>query len=145
MLFNFSILIPKHHIEDFEDEAVEFTPQTYAVNRLEEMSTEIMKDFPDLLLQHVSDLLTPLQNNKIISYESFASIAKDVYNKKLLQVSGSVWTRVALVLYTVKETIFSGNLDDTQLELLVEYSTKFVTENAEKSLAEIEVCSIENQ
>ncbi|XP_065670438.1 myosin-G heavy chain isoform X3 [Hydra vulgaris] len=127
-----SLSIPQHNIKEFQDIAVDFTPQAYAVNRLEEMAIEIMKDFPDILSQHVDDLLRPLENNDMISYESFVKIAKDVYNKNLFNVSGSVWTRVALVLHTVKETIFSGNLDDDQLELLVDYSTKFVTENADE-------------
>jgi len=110
------------------------TPDTFIVSRLEEISEEIMMDYPDLLQKPISDLLMPLSNNKNISYDAFKSVAKSVFDLELARVTPTVWSRVALTLYMVKETMFLGNLNDTQLELLVDYSTKFLKSNAKDDI-----------
>ena len=97
----FSLNIPRHSIVAQKLETCLFTPETFAVNRLEEISQEIMEDYPDLLNKSISDLLTPLHNHKLITYDHFSSVAKPVYD----QQRESVWPRVALVLYMVKETM----------------------------------------
>ena len=126
-----SIAIPRksmHQIHYNEEDLV--TPETFAVNRLEEIGQEIMRDYPDLLAKPISDLLAPLKDKSTISYDIFSSIAKSVFDIELARVDTTVWSRVALTLYMVKETMFLGNLNDTQLELMVDYSTRFFTDNA---------------
>ena len=104
------------------------------VNRLEEMSVDIMKDYPQLLDGPMVELLTPLDSGKGLTYDAFASVAKVVFEKQLARFTSSIWTRIALIFYLVKEVVYMGQLNDTQLELLVEYATQFVAENSFDSL-----------
>ena len=114
-----------------------FTPESFAVNRLELISQEIMFNYPQLLERPIFELLrVTAKEEDNVNYDSFTQVAKPVYESKAANVSGSVWSRVALVLYMVRETVFLGNLNDKQLELLVEHSTKFFTENARESVEE---------
>lgn len=112
-----------------------FTPETYAVNRLEVISDDIMRDFPDLLQVPISNLIS-MTTNDSVNYDLFSKVAKPVFDLKVPRFSSSVWPRIALVLYMVRETVFLGNMNDRQLELLVEHSTKFFTENAKESVEE---------
>lgn len=109
-----------------------FTPETFAVQRLEKISNEIMNDYGELLADPITDLLTPIRKTDSITYDVFACVAREVY----AMASDSVMSRVALLLNMVRETMLIGNLDESQLELLVDHSTKFVTENASQSLLE---------
>ena len=122
-------------MEQFIDEPEDIvTPETFAVNRLEEMSQEIMLDYPDLLNKPISELLGPLKSKSTITYDSFSKVAKSVFDTELARVTTTVWSRVALTLYMVKETMFLGNLNDTQLELMVDYSTRFFADNARQQV-----------
>ena len=134
----FQILILLSHFTPFNrfqaqsaNNAVLDTPVTCVAIRLEEMSEDIMKDYPELLDEQLSELLTPLEaeENKL-TYEDFAKVAKPVFEKQLARFTGSIWTKVALVFYLVKEVLYSGNLTDIQVELLVEYATRFITETS---------------
>lgn len=111
-----------------------FTPDSFAVDRLEAISQDIMLNYPELLQEAISDILEPLHKDHSITYDLFSSVAKTVYNIKLPKVSETVWSRVALVLYMVKETMFLGNLNDTQLEVLVEHSAKFMFDNVNETV-----------
>lgn len=106
------------------------SPMTCVTSRLEEMSEDIMKDYPQLLDEHLSELLTPLDLGEKLTYEDFASVAKTVFEKQLARFTGSVWSKVALVFYLVKEVIFSAGLNDFQVELLVDYATRFISEHS---------------
>lgn len=90
-----------------------------------------MKDYPELLDEQLSELLTPLEaEGTKLTYEDFAKVAKPVFEKQFARFTESIWTKVALVFYLVKEVLYSGNLTDIQVELLVEYATRFVTETS---------------
>ena len=71
------------------------------------------------------------------NYEEFTRVAQPVYEMKIEEENNratnnntTVWSRLAMVLYVVRETFVLGNLNDKQMELLVEHSTKFFRENA---------------
>ena len=66
------------------------------------------------------------------NYEEFTRVAQPVYEMKIEEKNNraTVWSRLAMVLYVVRETFVLGNLNDKQMELLVEHSTKFFRENA---------------
>ena len=89
-----------------------------------------MKDYPQLLDEHLSELLDPLDSGEKLSYDKFASVAKTVFEKQLARFTGSIWTKVAMVFYLVKEVVFSGGLSDIQVEVLVEYATRFISEHS---------------
>ena len=89
-----------------------------------------MKDYPALLDEHLTELLTPLESEKKLSYEKFSTVAKSVFEKQLARFTGSIWTKVALVFYLVKEVLYTGTLNDVQVELIVEYATRFITETS---------------
>uniref|UniRef100_A0A7M5X6Y4 Uncharacterized protein n=2 Tax=Clytia hemisphaerica TaxID=252671 RepID=A0A7M5X6Y4_9CNID len=135
-----SLKIPKNRLPPIEDVASKpldtdiFTPETMAVNKLEIISQQIMEDFPNLLENPITQMIKLMANNKNIEdYDQFTRVAKPVYEMTVQKTDPqkvSVWSRVAMVLYVVRETLFQGNLNDTQMEMLVEHSTKFFTENA---------------
>lgn len=110
------------------------SPETMAVNQLEILSQNIMDEYPELLDLPISKLIGITEENDQVNYDLFSKIAKPVFNLKVPESRKSVWPRVALVLYMVRETVFLGNLNDRQLELLVEHSTKFFTDNAKESV-----------
>ena len=89
-----------------------------------------MKDYPSLLDEHLTEILTPLESEKKLSYEDFSQVAKVVFEKQLARFTGSIWTRVALIFYLVKEVLYSGTLTDIQVELVVEYASRFITETS---------------
>ena len=96
-----------------------------------------MANFPDLLEKPISQMLNITSTSTEVNYDTFTTVAKPVYEMQPLKPSSkkvTVWSRVAMVLYVVKETFFLGNLNDKQMELLIEHSTKFFSENAVESV-----------
>ena len=91
-----------------------------------------MNDYGELLAGPIKNLLKPIRKTNSATYDMFSGVARQVFNL----ASGGVMSRVALVLNMVRETMLVGNLDESQLEMLVDHSTKFVTENAPESLKE---------
>ena len=110
------------------------SPITTVTTRLDEMGQDIMKDYPQLLDEHLSELLTPLEIENKLTYEEFSVVAKTVFEKQLARFTGSIWTKVAMVFYLVKEVLYSGNLTDIQVELLVDYATRFITETSSEKI-----------
>lgn len=106
------------------------SPIAAATTRLDEMSRDIMRDYPQLLDEHLKELLAPFEAYKKLTYEQFSAVAKPVFEKQLARFTGSVWSKVALVFYLVKEVLYSGVLTDFQVELLVDYATRFITETS---------------
>lgn len=106
------------------------SPITVVTERLDIMSKDIMKDYPQLLDEHLIEILTPLEAHKKLTYEEFSAVAKSVFEKQLARFTGSIWTKVALVFYLVKEVLYSGILTDFQVELIVNYATRFITETS---------------
>ncbi|XP_057312591.1 uncharacterized protein LOC130654080 isoform X2 [Hydractinia symbiolongicarpus] len=130
-----SLTIPRRSMQMQQHiDSAAFTPDSFAVDRLEAISQDIMLNYPELLQEAISDILEPLHKDHSITYDLFSNVAKTVYNIKLPKVSETVWSRVALVLYMVKETMFLGNLNDTQLEVLVEHSAKFMSDNVNETV-----------
>lgn len=138
----FSLKIPKFTLPPVTDDNLSppdpdlYTPETLAVNKLEQISREIMVNFPDLLEKPILQMLNITSKSSDVNYDTFTKVAKPVYEMQQFRQSEkvTVWSRVAMVLYVVKETFFLGNLNDKQMELLVEHSTKFFTENAMESV-----------
>ena len=138
-LFFFSLLqppskslrltIPRRSIALQLVESNLFTPETIAVQKLEKISENIMKDYGDILNKSMADLLNPIRVSNYITYDLFSSVANKVYNI----ASGETLARLAMVLNLVRETMVEGNLNESQLEMLVDHSTKFFTENASES------------
>ena len=90
-----------------------------------------MEDFPGIIDQEVCELLTPLESTeKQMSYEQFSAVATSVLKNKWKKIKKSIWTKVALVLYLVKEATFSGVLSEIQIDLLVDYTSRYVAENS---------------
>lgn len=106
------------------------SPITSVTHRLDEIGHDIMKDYPALLDEHLAELLTPLESERKLSYEEFSVVAKSVFEQQLARFTGSVWTKVALIFYLVKEVLYTGTLTDFQVELIVEYATRFITETS---------------
>ena len=110
------------------------TANTYAVNRLEEISKEIMSNFPNLLTKHIDEILTPLHVEKQIPYNLFAETARTVLMLQLQGFVTSIWHQVSLVMALTKQTMIVGNLNDEMMELMVDHSTKFFMENIVESV-----------
>ena len=89
-----------------------------------------MTDYPQLLDEHLTELLTPLESEKKLTYEEFSVVARSVFEKQLARFTSSVWTKLALVFYLVKEVLYSGVLTDFQMELVVDYAARFITETS---------------
>ncbi|XP_065071928.1 uncharacterized protein LOC135696458 [Rhopilema esculentum] len=106
------------------------TPLTCATMRLEEISQCIMRDCPFLLDASINRLLCPIEENKEMSYKHFSLVAKPIFENQLTNLTQSVWSKVALIFYLVKEVLFSGALSGIQVELLVDYATQFVAESS---------------
>lgn len=88
-----------------------------------------MRDYGDILENSMKDLLNPIRVSQYITYDLFSSVAHKVYDV----ASGETLSRLAMVLNLVRETMVEGNLNENQLEMLVDHSTKFFTENAKES------------
>ena len=88
-----------------------------------------MRDYGDILDESMTELLNPIRVSSYVTYELFSSVANKVYNI----ASGETLSRLAMVLNLVRETMVEGNLNEKQLEMLVDHSTKFFTENASES------------
>eukprot|EP00794_Sanderia_malayensis_P012939 gene12939-14269_t len=112
------------------------TPITSVTTRLEMMGEDIMKDYPQLLDEHLTEILTPLDKGGKLTYDDFAVVAKSVFQKQLARFTGSIWTKLSMVFYLVKEVIFSGALTDTQVEILVEYASRFIEEHSREPIQE---------
>ena len=128
---NLRLKIPRRSIALQLVESNIFTPETMAVQKLEKISEAIMEDYGEMLSSSITDLLNPIRASDYITYDLFSSVANKVYN--VASISGGTLARLAMVLNLVRETMVKGNLNERQLELLVEHSTKFFTENAEES------------
>ena len=90
-----------------------------------------MEDFPGILDQQVYDLLTPVEStNERFSYEQFSAVATSVFENNWTKITKSMWAKVALVFYLVKEVAFSGELSEIQIDLLVDYASRYVAENS---------------
>ena len=99
----------------------------------DKISQDIMLNFPSLLDNPISLMLSFTKNGEgVENYEEFTRVAQPVYEMKIEEKNNraTVWSRLAMVLYVVRETFVLGNLNDKQMELLVEHSTKFFRENA---------------
>ena len=117
--------------------AVEMTPETFVVHRLDQIGMEIMRDYPELLNKHFDAILTPLNGDKSLTYEFFAGILSSIFNEKLAYgLTNSVFSKIALVLYLTREIIYTGSVNEMQTELIVDYVTKFVNENASDDVTE---------
>ena len=103
-----------------------------AVQKLEKISQDIMNHHGEVLAKSIGDLLNPIQATNSITYDLFSTVARTVYDVATLPGRGTL-SGLAMVLNLVKETMVEGNLNETQLEELVDHSTKFFTENADES------------
>ena len=140
----FSLKIPKNTIpptEQLDPQDLDiFTPETMAVHKLEKISQDIMLNYPSQLDNPISAMLKFTKNGEgVENYEAFTRVAQPVYEMKIEEENNRAinnnnrstgWSRLAMVLYVVRETFVLGNLNDKQMELLVEHSTKFFIENA---------------
>ena len=143
----FSLKIPKNTIPpteqvDLADTDI-FTPETIAVHKLDLISQDIMANYPSLLDNPISLMLNFTKSSQgVDNYEGFTRVAKPVYEMKMNEnnrtsnnnSNSTVLSRLAMVLYVVRETFVLGNLNDKQMELLVEHSTKFFREKAIESV-----------
>ena len=132
---------PAETIDPFDPDI--YTPETIAVRKLDLISNDIMANFPSLLDNPIADMLNFTRNGQDANYDEFTRVAKPVYEMRLNNQASNnnrnnstVWSRVAMVLYVVRETFVLGNLNDKQMELLVEHSTKFLGENALSTVGE---------
>ena len=108
-----------------------------AVNKLKQISQSIMEDHPNLLGNPIRQLVKLMADDKNIEdYDQFTKIVKPLYEISVQKagqpntekMSGS--SGVAMVLYVVREALSQSNLNDTHIEMLIEHSIKFLTENA---------------
>ena len=101
------------------------SPESQVAARLEMISQEILNTYPDIFDEHISKV--SLQD---LTYEKFASTAK-----KLLEKYPGGWTRIALVCYFARELALEDESTDEQLEYLVEFSSKFISETSAEWIA----------
>lgn len=101
------------------------SPESQVAARLELISQDILNTYPDIFDGHMSKV--SLQD---LTYEKFASTAK-----KLLEKYPGGWTRVALVCYFARELALEDESTDEQLEHLVEFSSKFISETSAEWIA----------
>ena len=96
------------------------SPEGRVAAKLEQISQEIMADFPHLLDK-------PLETIKSgnFTYEQFALAAKQA----IFDYQDVGWSKVALLCYFAREVAIGGGLDDKQLDLLADYSLRFIQES----------------
>ena len=115
-------MIPDYTL--FEDDP-SYTPETYAVNCLEAISRDIMENQPDMLFSAVHNLLS---NTEQMTYDNFSQFANSL-SKNTDNTKQNIWSRIGMVLSVVKEAMLFGDLTDSEVEIIVDHSTKFVMEN----------------
>ena len=96
------------------------SPEGRVAARLEKISQEIMERVPHLL-----DKPLKIIQAGNLSYEKFCVAARHLTFDH--QIVG--WSKVALLCHFAREVAMMGELDDTQLELLADYSFRFIQES----------------
>ena len=96
------------------------SPEGRVAARLEKISQEIMEMVPHLL-----DKPLKIIQAGNLSYEKFCVAARHLTFDH--QIVG--WSKVALLCHFAREVAIVGELDDSQLELLAEYSFRFIQES----------------
>ena len=91
--------------------------------RLEKISQEIMQMIPDLM-----DEPLKIMRGGNLSYEQFSVAARRLTFDH--QIVG--WSKVALLCHFAREVAITGELDDSQLEMLAEHSFRFIQESTEE-------------
>ena len=96
------------------------SPEGRVAARLEKISQEIMERVPHLL-----DKPLKIIQAGNLSYEKFCVAARHLTFDH--QIVG--WSKVALLCHFAREVAIVGELDDSQLELLADYSFRFIQES----------------
>lgn len=96
------------------------SPEGRVAARLEKISQEIMEMMPNLM----DEPLKIMQAGNL-SYEQFCVAARHLTFDH--QIVG--WSKVALLCHFAREVAIMGEMDDSQLELLAEYSFRFIQES----------------
>ena len=101
------------------------SPESHVAQRLELISQEILKTYPDFFNEEISQV--SLQE---LTYEKFASTAK-----KVIEKYPGGWTRIALVCYFARQLAIEDESTDDQLVQLVEFSSRFISETSAEWIA----------
>ena len=114
--------IPPYKPNDFYDHTPSpvLSPEGRVAARLEKISQEIMEMMPNLM----DEPLKIMQAGNL-SYEQFCVAARHLTFDH--QIVG--WSKVALLCHFAREVAIMGEMDDSQLELLAEYSFRFIQES----------------
>ena len=89
------------------------------------ISQEILTKYPDIFYDQISRV--SLQD---LTYEKFASVAR-----KLIEKHPGGWTRIALVCYFARELALEDESTDYQLDNLVSFSSRFISETSAEWIA----------
>lgn len=101
------------------------SPESQVAARLELISQEILDQYPDLFIDQISKV--SLQD---LTYEKFASVAR-----KVIEKHPGGWTRIALVCYFARELALEDESSDEQLDNLVGFSSRFISETSAEWIA----------
>ncbi|CAB4043756.1 bcl-2 homologous antagonist killer-like, partial [Paramuricea clavata] len=101
------------------------SPESQVAVRLEMISQEILTKYPDIFDEQISRV--SLQD---LTYEKFASVAR-----KVIEKHPGGWTRIALVCYFARELALEDESTDDQLDNLVSFSSKFISETSAEWIA----------
>lgn len=129
MKFNVTLSLHFRSYTSDDSHEIPETPISNVTRRIEEISLCIMKENPCLLDNQIGELVAPLEIEEDISYELFASVARSVIQKQVIQFSKSIWPKVAIIVYLAKEVMFSRLMSGVQVGLLVDHASRFVAEN----------------
>lgn len=80
-----------------------------------------MQNFP-----HLMDKPLEFIRSGNFNYEQFAQAARKVTFERHVDVG---WSKVALLCYFAREVAIGGELNDKQLDLLADYSLRFIQES----------------
>ena len=99
------------------------SPEGHVASRLEKISQEIMEKLPHLL-----DEPLEIMRGGSLSYKQFSEAARKLtFHDHIVG-----WSKVALLCHFAREIAMVGELDDKQLELLADYSFRFIQESTEE-------------
>lgn len=113
--------VPGNHSNNYDHSSSPvLSPEGRVAARLEKISQDIMEMVP-----HLMDEPLEIMRGGSLSYEQFSVAARHLTFDH--QIVG--WSKVALLCHFAREVAIMGELDDSQLELLAEYSFKFIQES----------------
>ena len=101
------------------------SPESQVAARLELIAQEILTEYPNPFNEQTSQV--SLQD---LTYEKFATVAR-----KVIEKHPGGWTRIALVCYFARELALEDESTDEQLDNLVSFSSRFISETSAKWIA----------